>query len=163
MIREPALQASHRKIKLVLSLYTQSLESYVIGDSFLNPLKNYQGFIFVCFQCSVTCGHGEMQRRVSCSSGNQNVDITECDLTLMPETVRACEMPGCPIWQVGPWGQVIQDNKFNPTYCPLPSLGLWFLMIFYNLPLPQNFQGALSSRPWGDSVLLPIFHDILLF
>ncbi|XP_071810508.1 A disintegrin and metalloproteinase with thrombospondin motifs 9-like isoform X3 [Asterias amurensis] len=56
-------------------------------------------------QCSVTCGQGEMQRRVSCSSAGQNVDITQCDLSLMPETVRACEVIGCPTWGVGPWDE----------------------------------------------------------
>ncbi|XP_022109098.1 A disintegrin and metalloproteinase with thrombospondin motifs 9-like isoform X2 [Acanthaster planci] len=55
--------------------------------------------------CSVSCGNGEMQRRVSCSQGGRNVDAVNCDQNSMPETVRGCQMPECPTWQTGQWGQ----------------------------------------------------------
>ncbi|XP_038060636.1 A disintegrin and metalloproteinase with thrombospondin motifs 9-like [Patiria miniata] len=55
--------------------------------------------------CSVSCGSGEMQRRVSCSQGGRNVDMVNCDLTSMPETVTGCQKPECPEWQAGQWGQ----------------------------------------------------------
>uniref|UniRef100_A0A8C9T5B8 ADAM metallopeptidase with thrombospondin type 1 motif 20 n=1 Tax=Scleropages formosus TaxID=113540 RepID=A0A8C9T5B8_SCLFO len=55
-------------------------------------------------ECLVTCGKGVRRRDVSCSLVHERVNEQLCDLAAKPPTVRACQLPECVSWQVGPWG-----------------------------------------------------------
>ena len=90
--------------------------------------------VFVCLQCSVTCGQGKTTRQVLCVNfSDQEVNVSECDPDDRPTTEQDCAMSQCPSrssesrpfpsspnasgrnnlprsqshqWRTGPWGAV---------------------------------------------------------
>lgn len=49
--------------------------------------------VFVCSQCSVTCGNGTQERQVMCITLDNNVGI--CKDT-KPENIQKCQLTPCP-------------------------------------------------------------------
>lgn len=49
--------------------------------------------VFVCLQCSVTCGNGTQERQVMCSTADNSIGI--CKDT-KPENIRRCQLVPCP-------------------------------------------------------------------
>ena len=79
----------------------------------------------------MTCGEGEVQRRVSCYQDNRIVSLAQCDLTLMPAQSKPCSPADCPLWRHGDWGPV-------SFYCSVDSCQvLSYLVIGVKLSLVE--------------------------
>lgn len=53
--------------------------------------------VFLCLQCSVSCGQGKTKRQVVCVNFNDQVaETSECDTDDRPATEQECAMPQCP-------------------------------------------------------------------
>ena len=65
-------------------------------------------WVFLCLQCSKTCGDGFKRRTVQCEGGN-----ARCDSSSRPQSIARCNLGLCPEWKPGPWSKVNIKFKSN--------------------------------------------------
>ena len=69
-------------------------------------MNNILHTVVLSFQCSATCGHGVRVRDVACKRGANTVSKRQCSRQSQPKKKARCNLPACPVWYTGFWGQV---------------------------------------------------------
>lgn len=64
--------------------------------------------------CSATCGASRRLRQVLCKEQRTQsvittVPLSSCNQTTRPASVEDCEVPSCPSWEAGEWGECSVD------------------------------------------------------
>ncbi|XP_071846083.1 thrombospondin type-1 domain-containing protein 4-like isoform X2 [Apostichopus japonicus] len=65
-------------------------------------------------ECSATCGSSSRLRQVLCKEQRTQsvittVPVTNCNQTSRPASAEQCQVPSCPSWETGEWGECSVD------------------------------------------------------
>ena len=108
--------------------------------------------LFVCVQCSVTCGNGTQQRQALCHARDNTIGLC---LDSKPDTIRVCRLDPCAseyptlcsrvdlyptLWNHKPISVDVKPNKYHN------------LLYRYHVPA-QNWDGRVQCR--GGKIQLP--------